>query len=109
MYPLGGWGVEVLTVCGPSPNFGEVEMELDVDNVWGVEELAAFVEEEMGHLIALKEKKAKLYLLGGLNTGLGNCAMPAQYEGIEKYKDNRRDDVTLFHCMVKCRGIKVRE
>jgi Xaa-Pro dipeptidase len=41
------WGIDVSTVCGPSPNFDVVRTELGIDEVMGTNDLAGFVEGEM--------------------------------------------------------------
>ena len=41
------WGIDVSTVCGPSPNFDVVRTELGIDEVKSTNDLAGFVEGEM--------------------------------------------------------------
>jgi Xaa-Pro dipeptidase len=119
------WGVDVATVCGESPEFEKVKVELGLENVMAVSNLKAFVEQEMDRLdgtVVTEESssdgvnggekktggeptKSKLYLLKGLNTDSGNFATPASFEGIEKYCDVRDEDA-LFQSMSQCRVIK---
>ncbi len=118
------YGVEVETVCGPSPNFEYVKDELGLENVHDVVDLKAFVEREMKRLddtvdesssnddLGNEEKKAgseqtrsKLYLLKGLNIDSGNFATPAFFEGIDKFSDVR-DEESLFRSISECRVFK---
>ena len=105
------WGIEVETVCGPSPRFDAVKKELGIENVHGVSDLKNFIEMEMERSEDLAEEKKdgasppKLLLLSGLNTDSGNMAMPASFKGIEQFNDARNDE-TLFKHIVSCRVTK---
>lgn len=112
------WDEEVATVCGESPDFDELAVELGVDKVFGVGSLSGWVESELGKLqggavngassngVNGHSAEPKLYLLKGLNTDSGNYAQPAHYEGIGKL-DEVKDEVTLFNCIAECRVRKV--
>jgi len=118
------YGIDVAIVCGASPDFECVKVELGLENVYPVGDLKAFVEREMKRLdetdnestssdgLDNEEKKgggepskAKLYLLKGLNTDSGNFATPASFQGIEKFRDVR-DEEALFQSISECRVFK---
>ena len=118
------YGIEVATVCGPSPEFERVKVELGLDNVYAVGDLKSFVEKEMIRLndvddvspssegMTNEEKKGgsetakpKLFLLNGLNTDSGNFATPASFQGIEQFADVR-DEESLFRSICECRVFK---
>mmetsp|Transcript_11876 Transcript_11876/g.18246 ORF Transcript_11876/g.18246 Transcript_11876/m.18246 type:complete len:581 (+) Transcript_11876:77-1819(+) len=119
------YGVDVATVCGASPDFEFVKVELGLENVHDVVDVKAFVEREMKRLdetdiessssdgLNNEEKKgggepatkSKLYLLKGLNTDSGNFATPASFEGIDKFRDVR-DDESLFRSISESRVFK---
>jgi len=103
------YGVDVETVCGPSPDFEMVKKELGVERVFGVGDVKAFVDKEMKRLGEQGdgdgETAPKLFLLKGMNSDSGNFATPAHFDGIERYKDVRDDD-TLFERIAECRVTK---
>lgn len=109
------WGVEVETICGPSPEFEKLKKELGVERVMSVGDLKSFVEREMKRMeddyVIEEEKKEsgeeetfppKLFLLKGLNTDSGNFASPAAFDGISQFADVRDED-SLFPVLVECR------
>jgi Xaa-Pro dipeptidase len=118
------YGIDVAIVCGASPDFECVKVELGLDNVYAVGDLKGFVERQMKRLdetdnesfcndsLDHEEKKgggepskAKLYLLKGMNTDSGNFATPASFQGIEKFHDVR-DEVALFRSISESRVFK---
>ena len=100
------YGIDVATVCGASPDFECVKVELGLENVYAVDDLKAFVEREMKRLNEIEEESAsKLYLLKGLNTDSGNLAVPAYFKGIEELCEVR-DEEALFRSISECRVFK---
>ena len=91
-------------VCGAVPDLDQVRDQYGVDEARYVDELPAFVDEELREVDGSEEEEGPpmLHLLRGLNTDSGNMAIPARYDGISAHAD-RRDFDLLFPSIAECR------
>ena len=99
------YGIDYEIFCGLSPDPEHVKEQYGVEQVLPLEDLPAFVQEQLGPADA--NSLAKLHVLSGLNTDSGNMAMPAHFQGIQEHYDKNRVSLdTLFDCIAECRVYK---
>lgn len=107
-------GVDYEVFCGRYPLPEDFRSKYAVDDVRFVDELPAWLEQELGTIDATASSDAredtspsKLFLLHGLNTDSGNYALPATFPGCDSgWAVERKDLAALFAALAGARVTK---
>jgi len=107
------YGIDYEIFCGENSSLELIRAKYGLDNVLPMEKLEEYIALQLDGNDNDNDDNyennndAQLYLLSGRNTDSGNYALPAHYDGIEKYKKQRNTDA-LFPAIVEARVHKTK-